>query len=66
LAQLRRGSLRDAVAVLRPHRRVFHPYFRIDDPAPAVARIFSVVQKAASRKSLRSGIYARAGSPIAS
>jgi predicted ATP-grasp superfamily ATP-dependent carboligase len=42
LAQLRRGNLREAVAVLRPRRRVFHPYFRIDDPAPAAARIFSI------------------------
>ena len=49
LAQLRRGRLRSAAAVLRPHRRVVHPHFRIDDPAPLVARMLSMAQKASLR-----------------
>ena len=59
LAQLSRGRLRSAVAVLRPQTRVVHPYFRIDDPAPAVARMLSIAQKAAGRRSIRSGTHAR-------
>jgi predicted ATP-grasp superfamily ATP-dependent carboligase len=46
LAQLRCGRLRSAAAVLRPHRRVVHANFRIDDPAPLVARTLSIAQKA--------------------
>ena len=41
LARLRRGHLLSAAAVLRPHKRVVHAHFRIDDPAPLVARILS-------------------------
>ena len=59
LAQLSRGRLRCAMTVLRPRRRVVHPYFRIDDPAPAVARMLSIAQKAAGRRSIRSGTYAQ-------
>jgi predicted ATP-grasp superfamily ATP-dependent carboligase len=49
LAQLRRGRLRSAAAVLRPHRRVVHAHFRIDDPAPLVAQMISLAQKAGRR-----------------
>jgi predicted ATP-grasp superfamily ATP-dependent carboligase len=37
------GGVREAAAVLRPHRRVIHAYFRLDDPAPAVARLLSAM-----------------------
>jgi len=40
-AHLRDGRLRDAAAVLRPHRRVAHAYFRLDDPGPMVGRLLS-------------------------
>jgi D-aspartate ligase len=36
--QLRRGRLRAAAAVVRPHRRVVHAWFRLTDPGPLVAR----------------------------
>jgi predicted ATP-grasp superfamily ATP-dependent carboligase len=49
LAQLRRGRLRSAAAVLRPYKRVVHAHFRIDDPAPQVARLLSMVRKASRR-----------------
>jgi predicted ATP-grasp superfamily ATP-dependent carboligase len=41
LAQLCSGHLRSAAAVLRPRRGVVHAYFRLDDPAPLVARLLS-------------------------
>lgn len=56
LAQLRRGRLRSAAAVLRPHKRVVHPHFRIDDPAPLVARVLSIARKARWR-SIRDGSH---------
>ena len=37
-AQLRHGRLRRAGAALAPRRRVVHAYFRLNDPAPMVAR----------------------------
>lgn len=46
LAQLRRGRLRCAAEVVRPRRRVVHAHFRIDDPAPMVARMLSIAHKA--------------------
>ena len=58
LAQLRRGRLRSAAAVLWPHRRVVHAQFRIDDPAPLVARMFLIAQKV-SRRSIQGGAHAR-------
>jgi len=48
LVELGRGRLRCAAAVLRPHRRVVHAHFRIDDPAPLVARVITIAQKASS------------------
>jgi predicted ATP-grasp superfamily ATP-dependent carboligase len=36
--QLRRGHLRAAAAVLLPHRRVAHAWFRVTDPGPLLAR----------------------------
>lgn len=38
-AQLRRGRLGAAAAVLRPHRHVVHAHFRVDDPWPLAARV---------------------------
>lgn len=38
LWQLRRGRFRAAGAVVRPHRRVVHAWFRLTDPGPLVAR----------------------------
>jgi len=49
LAQLRRGRLSNAAAQLRPHRRVVHAHFRIDDPAPLIARMLSIAQKAGQK-----------------
>jgi len=60
LAQLRRGRLRAAAAVLRPRRRMVHAHFRIDDPAPMVARMLAIAQKATRRSiqgRLRSNRY---------
>ena len=39
LWQLRRGRPNEAFRVLRPHRRVAHAYFKIDDPLPLLARV---------------------------
>ena len=36
--QLRRGRVRAAAAVLLPHRRVVHAWFRVTDPGPLLAR----------------------------
>jgi predicted ATP-grasp superfamily ATP-dependent carboligase len=38
LWQLRRGRVRKALTVLRPHRKVVHAYIRLGDPGPLVAR----------------------------
>jgi predicted ATP-grasp superfamily ATP-dependent carboligase len=38
LWQLRRRRFRAAAAVVRPHRRVTHAWFRLTDPGPLVAR----------------------------
>jgi len=46
LVQLRHARVRSTAAVLRPHRRVVHAHFRIDDPAPMVARMLSMARKA--------------------
>jgi predicted ATP-grasp superfamily ATP-dependent carboligase len=43
VAHLRRGRVREAAAVLRPHPRVVHAHFRLDDPGPAVALLLSSV-----------------------
>lgn len=43
LLQLRHGSLRSTAAVLRPHRRVVHAHFRIDDPMPLIALIARII-----------------------
>jgi predicted ATP-grasp superfamily ATP-dependent carboligase len=45
LGHLRRGRLRAALAVLRPYRRVAHALFRIDDPAPLLARVLSAARR---------------------
>jgi predicted ATP-grasp superfamily ATP-dependent carboligase len=38
LWQLRRRRFRAAAAVMRPHRRVVHAWFRLNDPGPLLAR----------------------------
>lgn len=43
LWQLRRGKVGAAVAVLRPHRRVVHPHFRLRDPGPLFARALTML-----------------------
>lgn len=65
LAQLRRGRLRCAGAVLRPHRRVVHAQFRINDPAPLVARMLLLAQKA-RRRNIPDGARAQAADPTSS
>lgn len=47
--QLRRRRLRAATAVILPHRRVTHSWFRVTDPGPLVARALDL----ASRKGRR-------------
>jgi len=49
LTLLRSGRLRSAAAVLRPHRHVIHAHFRIDDPAPMVARVLAMARKVGPR-----------------
>jgi len=39
LLRLRAGQVRQAAAVLRPHRHVVHALFRIADPGPLAARL---------------------------
>jgi predicted ATP-grasp superfamily ATP-dependent carboligase len=66
LAELRSGHFRSAAAVLRPYRRVVHAHFRIDDPAPLVARMLSMAQKVGRRKvqlTSASSVRARSLSP---
>jgi biotin carboxylase len=46
----RRGSLRAALGVLRPRRRVAHAYFRLDDPGPVAARALELARTALGRK----------------
>jgi predicted ATP-grasp superfamily ATP-dependent carboligase len=65
LVHLRRARLCSAAAVLRPHMRVVHAHFRIDDPAPLVARMLSMAQKA-SRGGIRGEAHARATGTISS
>jgi predicted ATP-grasp superfamily ATP-dependent carboligase len=55
VAQLRRGRFRSAAAVLRPHRRVVHAHFRIDDPAPLLARMLLIAKKV-SRRNIQGGV----------
>jgi len=38
---IRHRHVREAASVLRPHRRVVHAHFRLDDPGPAAALLFS-------------------------
>jgi predicted ATP-grasp superfamily ATP-dependent carboligase len=48
--QLRRGNFRAAAAVLRPHRRVVHAWFRVSDPGPLVARALFLGLRAARER----------------
>ena len=50
LSQLRSRRLRSAAAVLRPHRHVVHAHFQADDPAPLVARMFSIAKEVQQTK----------------
>lgn len=43
--QLRHRQFKSALAVLRPHRRVAHAYFRLLDPGPLVARLIYMVRR---------------------
>ena len=66
LAELRSGNFRSAAAVLRPYRQVVHAHFRIDDPAPLVARMLSIAQKVGRRRvqpRSASSVRARSRSP---
>lgn len=51
--QLRQGHIRSALAVATPRRGVTHAYFRLGDPAPAVARAFQVAWLARERSKNR-------------
>jgi predicted ATP-grasp superfamily ATP-dependent carboligase len=55
LWQLRRGHLRQAVAVLRPHRGVVHAHFNVSDPGPIVARALALAGVARRRHVGRKG-----------
>jgi predicted ATP-grasp superfamily ATP-dependent carboligase len=43
--QLRRGNLRAAAAVARPHRAVVHAHFRLQDPGPLAGRMLEVARR---------------------
>jgi predicted ATP-grasp superfamily ATP-dependent carboligase len=62
VGHLRGGHARAAVPMLRPHRSVVHAQFRIDDPAPIVARMLSLAQKASRRNIARAARAPRPGS----
>ena len=51
--QVRRGRLRQAAAVLRPHRDVVHAHFSRADPAPLAARAASLGWATARRVAAR-------------
>jgi len=46
--QLRRARFRAAAAVLAPHRRVVHAWFRVRDPAPLFARALYLARRSLS------------------
>jgi predicted ATP-grasp superfamily ATP-dependent carboligase len=50
IRQLRRRRLRAAAAVLAPHRRVAHAYFRLRDPAPLAAAVGAAVGRRRRRR----------------
>jgi predicted ATP-grasp superfamily ATP-dependent carboligase len=52
--RLRRGRVRDAARVLRPHRGVVHPYFRLADPGPLAARLLDVTLSRRRRRTAAS------------
>lgn len=60
LTALRRGRLHDAVAPLRPYRRVVHPEFRVTDPGPLAARAIALL-RGRLRLPARPGV----GAPVA-
>jgi predicted ATP-grasp superfamily ATP-dependent carboligase len=47
--QLRHGRARAALAVARPHRRVVHAHFRLEDPGPLLARLLYMARSGVSR-----------------
>lgn len=49
---LRTGYARRAVSVLRPRRRVAHPYFRWDDPLPMLVRGLAILPGLGSSESV--------------
>jgi predicted ATP-grasp superfamily ATP-dependent carboligase len=49
LWQLRRGRARAALAVARPHRHVVHAHFRLQDPAPLLARLLYMARSGLRR-----------------
>lgn len=53
LWRLRRGELRAAASVLRPHRRVAHAWFRLRDPAPLAARTLGLSRRLAGQDGYR-------------
>jgi predicted ATP-grasp superfamily ATP-dependent carboligase len=50
LGELRRGRFGSAAAVLTPHRRVAHAYFRARDPAPLAAAVAAAVVRRRRRR----------------
>jgi predicted ATP-grasp superfamily ATP-dependent carboligase len=48
--QLRHRRFRAAAAVILPHRRVTHSWFRVTDPGPLVARSLGLVLRRARRR----------------
>jgi len=53
LWHLNNGDPRSALAVARPRRRVTHAYFRLRDPAPALARGLELARLAPARPQIR-------------
>ena len=53
LWQLRHRNFKSALAVLRPHRRVVHAYFRLLDPGPLAARLIYMGRRGLARRRTR-------------
>jgi predicted ATP-grasp superfamily ATP-dependent carboligase len=61
--QVRRARFRAAAAVLVPHRRVAHAWFRVGDPAPLLARALQLGVRAVEKR-IRGAPPARKRPPV--
>lgn len=63
--QIRRYRLREAWAVLRPHRRTIHAFFQLSDPGPFVAEFLWIASRAGRKAGLTLLSLLRRRRPIA-